>query len=379
VIALIVLGAIPVHPKEPSAGPADSAHAVYGTTTYGGAYDKGVVYKVDQAGNETVLYSFKGVPDGANPLLGRLTSDSAGNLYATTYFGGKHNRGTVVKLDPSGNETVLHNFGGISGENPMAGVIRDAGGNLYGTAVLGGLGCGVVFKINPIDNETTLHSFTGGSDGCNPQAGLIRDSLGNLYGTTLWGGPHNAGVVYKVDPAGNETVLYAFTGGADGRHPFGPVTQDSTGNLYGTAGDGGKYDLGVVYQVDPSGNETVLYSFRGGADDGAGPTAGVVRDSSGNLYGTTTFGGQKETGVVYKVDMGGNETVLHAFTGGKDGSVPLGALVRDAAGNLYGTTQYGGANGMGVVFKIGLAGQGHVLHAFTGTDGYYPAAGVIVR
>jgi uncharacterized repeat protein (TIGR03803 family) len=380
VFALAVFGAIPIHTRGSSDSPADSAHAVYGTTQYGGTHGLGVVYKVDQAGNETVLYAFKGVPDGAYPL-GVLTSDSAGNLYGTTVGGGKYNVGTVFKLDPSGNETVLHSFSfnKSDGAYPQAGVVRDAGGNLYGTAESGADTCGVVFKINPIRNGTVLYSFTGGSDGCTPSTRLIRDSLGNLYGTTQVGGPHNGGVVYKVDPAGNETVLYAFTGGADGDQPSSPVTRDSDGNLYGTTSSGGKYSSGTVYKVDPSGNETVLYNF-GGLADGRYPVGDVVRDEAGSLYGTTSAGGGSPSfGVAYKLDASGNQTVLHTFTNGADGGMPTSGLVRDSAGNLCGTTGTGGVNNNGVVFKIGLAGKEHVLHAFTGADGATTFAGVIER
>jgi uncharacterized repeat protein (TIGR03803 family) len=377
VVALALFGAIPIHTKGSSDSPADSTHALYGATEFGGRYDWGVVYKVDQAGNETVLYSFTGGADGAAPN-GDLVCDSAGNLYGTSFEGGKHGRGNVFKVDPSGNETVLHNFAGPDGGSPEAGVVLDAGGNLYGTTNGGGADDdGVVFKIDPIGNETVLYSFTGGSDGGRPNARLIRDSLGNLYGTTASGGAHNSGVVYKVDPVGNETVLYAFTGGADGGYPSTPVTRDSAGNLYGTTDSGGTHAFGVVYKVDSSGNETVLHSFTNGAD-GRYPYAGVVRDAAGNLYGSTHNGGHGKLGVVYKLDASGNLTVLHSFTGGADGAGPGGRLVRDSAGNLYGTTYPGGANRKGVVYKIDLAGQEQVLHTFTGADGWIPF-GVILR
>jgi uncharacterized repeat protein (TIGR03803 family) len=378
VAALIVLGAISIHTQESSASAPDSTHALYGTTTLGGAYGYGVVYKVDQAGNQTVLYSFKGAPDGAYPAC-VLTSDSAGNLYGTTAEGGTRNVGTVFKIDPSGNETVLRNFGSPAGTFPRAGLIRDGVGNLYGITEAGGaFSQGVVFKMNPMGYETILHSFTGGSDGIFPEARLIRDSLGNLYGTTINGGPHVLGTVYKVDPAGNETVLYAFTGGADGGLPIASVTRDSDGNLYGTTSSGGQYNFGAVYKVDASGNETVLYSFSS-FGDGARPNAGVVRDAAGNLYGATGGGGPSDTGVVYKLDPSGNETILHTFTGGADGGVPSGDLVRDSAGILYGTTAYGGLSGNGVVYRIDPAGQEHVVYSFTGgADGSFPR-GVIMR
>ncbi len=238
---------------------------------------------------------------------------------------------------------VIHNFAAPpGGANPFGGVIRDAAGNLYGTAVQGGTAnAGVVFKIDPTGHQTVLYSFMGGADGLYPEASLIRDAAGNLYGTTNQGGsPASAGVVFKVDSAGHETVLYRFTGGADGGYPYSGVIRDSAGKLYGTTFGGGTANFGTVYKVDASGHETVLYSFTGG-NDGAHPNAGVVRDTAGNLYGTTVNSGSGFAGVVYKVDPAGKQTVLHSFSGA-DGVEPYGGVVRDTAGSLYGTTFYGG-------------------------------------
>ena len=195
-----------------------------------------------------------------------------------------------------------------------------------------------------------LHTFTGG-DGYQPYAGLVRDSAGNLYGTTAGGGTYGAGVVFQLDATGAETVLYSFTGGADGATPVADVKRDSAGNLYGTTAGGGTYGAGVVFQLDATGAYTVRYTFTGGAD-GANPYARLVRDSAGNLYGTTVNGGAYGYGVVFKLDTTGAETVLHSFTGGKDGANPYAGLLLDSASNLYGTTYYGGAYGKGVAFKI---------------------------
>jgi uncharacterized repeat protein (TIGR03803 family) len=332
-----------------------------------------------QAQTEMVLHSFtKSAGDG--PVAG-VIQDSAGNLYGTTFEGGSPRKinGLVYKLDKAGHETVLHNFTvGANGANPEAGVIRDSAGNLYGTAVLGGeANAGVVYKVDTTGQETVLYSFTGGADGNDPFASVIRDSAGNLYGTTFAGGAPGAGVVYKLDTAGNETVLYTFTGGADGARPQASVIRDSKGNLYGTT-SGGAAGYGVVYRLSKAGKEKVLYSFTGGAD-GANPVAGVIRDSAGNLYGTTLSGGTAKFGVVYKVDTTGNETVLYTFTGGADGGEPRAGVVFDAVGNLYGTTSGGGAANAGVVFKLDTAGSETVLYSFTGgADGSHPYAGVIL-
>jgi uncharacterized repeat protein (TIGR03803 family) len=361
----------------------DAKGNLYGTTVNSGTGFGGVVFRMDPMGNETVLHSFSG-EDGVEPY-GGLIGDGAGNLYGTTFYGGTTNNGVVYKLDVTGKETVLYNFtGGADGGEPQVGVIRDAQGNLYGTTLYGGggdcpLGCGVVYKLDAIGQESVLHAFTGGADGANGYAdpGLIRDAEGNLYGATSnGGGPASAGVVFELDPAGQESVLYTFPGGSDGANPHAGVISDGTGNLYGTTYSGGPASAGVVYQVDATGHETILYRFTGGAD-GANPNAGAIRDSTGNLYGTTIYGGIGY-GVVYKLDTAGNETVLHTFTGGPDGAYPYAGVIRDSEGNLYGTASRGGPTNSGVVYKVGAAGDETVLYSFTGgPDGSGPQAGVI--
>jgi len=302
--------------------------------------------------------------------------------------------------------TVLYTFtGGGDGANPSAGLIQDAAGNLYGTASEGGLttgcefgsaGCGVLFKLDRKDNETALYSFTGyPTDGEFPVAGLVPDKQGNLYGTTKYGGTYDVGTVFRVDRNGQETVLYSFTGGADGANPFAGLVLDKAGNLYGTTPYGGdlscslegQYGCGVVFRIDGTGQETVLYTFTGGADGGF-PTAGLIWDQRGNLYGTTEFGGlvSCSCGVVFKLDLAGQETVLYSFTGGADGAFPFAGLVLDKAGNLYGTTLYGGdlncaplpGLGCGNVFKLKPNGKEIALYNFTGgADGFNPVAGVV--
>ena len=357
----------------------DSAGNLYGTTngSYsdvggGGSNNAGVVFEVDTCGNETVLYSFTGGADGSFP--NGVIRDSAGNLYGTTYLGGASNAGVVFKVDASGNETVLYTFtGGADGGGPYGPLVRDSKGNLYGTTYQGGASnAGVVFKVDASGNETVLYTFTGGADGGGPYGAPILDSEGNLYGTTYQGGASNAGVVFKVDPTDHETVLYTFTGGNDGGYPSAGVIRDSAGNLYGTTSGGGASGAGVVFKVDPSGHETVLYSFTGGADGGS-PGAGVIRDPAGNLYGTTDGGGTAELGVVFKLDKSGNETVLHSFMRGVDGDQPdLAGVIRDEAGNLYGTTAFNGAGGQGTVYKLDPNGNVTVLYAFPGTrDGQH--------
>jgi uncharacterized repeat protein (TIGR03803 family) len=337
----------------------DAAGNLYGTTYYGGTYDNGTVYEVDSKGNETVLYSFSGGADGGSSYAG-LTLDAAGNLYGTTYYGGSGGCndgygggcGVVFELSTTGQESVLHSFsGGADGKYPLAILLRDSAGNLYGTASGGGAyGYGTVFMIDSTGNETVLYSFTGSTDGANPGYGvLVRAANGTLYGTTGAGGdmsectPRGCGTVFKLDNAGRETVLYSFTGGADGAGPVGLV-RDAGGNLYGTTGHGGAHGAGTVFKVDKSGKETVLHSFSHSKKDGRLPFAGVIRDPAGNLYGTTYTGGTYGNGTLFKVDKKGKETVLHSLTF-SDGGGMVGGLVRDAKGNLYGAAQTGGTSG----------------------------------
>jgi uncharacterized repeat protein (TIGR03803 family) len=359
----------------------DTAGNFYGVTGEGGTSNRcphgcGTVFKLTRSGAETVLYSFTGKSgDGKYPAnLESLTRDAPGNIYGTTFEGGDpatcggSGCGIVFKLDEKGKETVLHTFGhGRDGLEPASGLVRDTADNLYGTTEAGGANNGgTVFKISKTGKYTVLYSFAfpGGSDGADPVGGLIRDSADNLYGTTFYGGggcTFGCGTVFKLDSKGNETVLYRFTDGADGAFPLGRLLRDAAGNLYGTASGGGNFGCfdgegcGVLFKLDMTNRETVLYTFTGGAD-GKYPYAGLVRDSLGNLYGTTLNGGNSGWGVAFKLDATGTETVSHNFSSGSDGAYPLG-LLGDAAGNLYGVSNSGGdlncgQIGCGTVFEI---------------------------
>jgi uncharacterized repeat protein (TIGR03803 family) len=337
------------------------------------------------------LHRFTGGEDGGSPAATPLR-DEEGNLYGTTYEGGAFYYGVVFKLDRNGKETVLHNFTSADGMWPAGSLIRDAVDNLYGTTSYGGTaegggcihGCGTVFKVDKTGKETVLYAFTGGADGGTPFTGLIRDAEGNFYGTTLYGGNlgcnfgHGCGTVFSLDASGKETVLYAFAGTADGAFPSAGLIRDDAGNLYGMTTD---YELdlclyrpicGTVFKLDKAGKKTVLYSFTGGAD-GGNPSGNFIRDAAGNFYGATIGGGDFSgcmygCGTVFKLDNSGKETVIYAFPGGADGYSPTG-VIRDAAGNLYGATQYGGdlsecSIGCGTVFKVDTTGKETVLHAF---------------
>ena len=333
------------------------------------------------AWTEKVLHAFSGT-DGVHPYAG-LVADSAGNLYGTTHDGGAAGIGLVFELSPPAagktawRETVLHSFNGADGDNPGAGLIADSAGNLYGTTDFGGKsGDGVVFELSPPAagqtawTETVLHAFNR-ADGYAPVAGLIADSAGNLYGTTLFGGggncPNGCGTVFELSPpaagqtAWTETVLHAFDG-TDGELPYAGVIADSAGNLFGTTAYGGPlHNDGVVFELSPPGagrtawTETVLFAFHG--TGGQFVAAGLIADSARNLYGMAGEGGRADDGVVFKLSppaagqTAWTKTVLHSFNGA-DGGDPLAALIADGAGNLYGTAYRGGAHDAGVVFEL---------------------------
>jgi uncharacterized repeat protein (TIGR03803 family) len=341
------------------------------------------------ASTETLLYSFGAYTADAIGPGASLVMDTAGNLYGTTYGGGAYDYGAVFKLTPSGTETVLYSFGSQTGDgnHPEAGLIMDKKGNFYGTAYEGGAdGWGTVFKLTPAGKETVLYSFKGDPDGGKPMAGLIMDKSKNLYGTTTTGGAYGNGTVFKVTPSGNETLLYTFGSIPDGNTPWGGVIMDTAGSLYGTTFYGGTYDDGTVFTLSPSGTETVLHSFNGSPGDGAYPLSSLIMDKKGNTYGTTEQGGTDGYGTVFELTAAGAESVLYNFgsqPGDGSNTYPYAGLITDKKGNLYGTTLFGGTDNDGIVFEVskkGSAWKETILHTFTGEpgDGQRPFAGLIM-
>jgi uncharacterized repeat protein (TIGR03803 family) len=348
----------------------DASGNLYSTTIGGGCCGNGTVFKltpnVDGSWTESMLYSFTGGRDGGQPTSA-LIFDASGSLYGTTNFGGNDNDGTVYKLtrnsDGSWIETVIHSFNGRDGEIPVAGLVFDATGNLYGTATLGGAyGHGVVFKLAPNSGgswtESTLHDFKGGKDGGYPDHGhLIFDAAGNLYGVTAgWYGGDSNGTVFELTPNSDgswtQSVLYNFSGGEDGAVAQGTLAFDPAGRLYGTTLAGGTYGQGTVFKLtlgsDGKWVKHVLHQFKGGTD-GAVPFAGVVFDTAGHLHGTTFNGGgglcdgQWGTGcgTIFKLipnSTGGWTYQVPRRYKGLPASEPMGAVLIDAAGNLYLTT-----------------------------------------
>jgi len=375
----------------------DAAGNLYGTTCGGlclvGATNLGTVFKLSQRGagwTFNTLYYFRGGADGAAPYS-RVILGPDGTLYGTTYLGGGNGCGgagcgTVFNLQPPANsvtpsifggwtETVLYSFqGGSDGASPVLGDLAfDSAGNIYGTTAAGGAyNAGTVFKLMRSGNswsESVLYSFTGGSDGSEPLGGVILDGAGNLYGTTMLGGEgfcaygSSCGAVFELSRSASgwtETVLQSFYGGRDGGYPIGGLAQGRYG-IIGTTSLGGDNGGGTAFVLN---NELFLYSFSGNNNSvpWPGPWSSLVYGAVGApgvAYGTTFADGAYNAGSVFYLYgcAGWTADSLHDFTGGQDGAYPVGSVVFDGAGNLYGTTAEGGSYGNGVVFEIAGAGN----------------------
>ncbi len=369
----------------------DSSGNLYGTTVAGGYTGGdcsnggcGIVFKLVKGISgwvETTLYSFPGDYDGGNPLS-RVIIAPDGTLFGTTSWGGgdcnvnETNCGTFFHLTPPPaerasalapwSETVLYTYTSENGAYPAGDLIVDQAGNVYGTSQGGGPArMGVVYELTPSGGGwvgTVLYAFQGPPDGENPVGGVVFDQSGNLYGVTTYGGPDDAGTIYQLSQPGStwtEQILHAFHN-RDGSVPEGGLIIDSSGKLYGTTAAGGTVGEGTIFEFKPgSGGLTVntLYSFSSGCTGTCGAQAKLMMDAAGNLYGTTTYGGAYGAGNVFKLapsNGGWTYTSLHDFTGQNDstGAYPMCSLVMGASGNLYGTTDEGGAHNNGVVFEI---------------------------
>jgi uncharacterized repeat protein (TIGR03803 family) len=360
----------------------DGAGNLYGTSVQGGDFGGGTVFQLAPSGDawtHTVLYSFTGGLDGGQPY-GGVTLDGQGNLYGTAVVGGtggacEDGCGVAYKLTNVGGtwtQTVLHNFtGGDDGSGPGAGLTLDKGGNLYGMTPIGGAyGVGTIYQLHPGPNGNwqlrVIHAFTGGVDGSNASAGrLLLDDAGNLFGAATVGGANGKGTVFKLvrtqDANWTLRTIYAFKGQPDAGFPYGALSFDQAGRLYGTTYYDGANNLGSVYQLSrvpgAGWRERVLYSFEGGTD-GANSISGLVFDADGNLYGTTSEGGAPGCGcgTIFKLTRGGNgswtESVAYRFQGVPDGAFAYNGLVGDSAGNFYGATVHGGADNDGSIYQF---------------------------
>ncbi len=361
-------------------------NAAYGTTLDGGEMGFGTVYRLTAKGTESFIYDFEGgSADGAGPS-GNLARDQAGNIYGTTQGGGtcqqnNGNCGTVYKIDSSAHESILYSFqpGTDDGENPGSGVVLGPDGNLYGPAQAGKFGQGVIFKVNPASGEESIFYQFGtiSGDGINPFGALTFDSKGNMYGVAQYGGScsSSGGTLFKITSGGVESTLHSFcVGDTNGATPNGPVALDAVGNIYGVTQQGGDLTCsdsfapgigcGTVFKETPAGQFSVVHAFAGAPSDGAGDPGvaaggglGVISDAAGNIYGITQFGGAGTglgNGIIFAVAKGTTYKVLHIFEGGpNDGSQPQAPLVF-LSGNLYGTTIQGGASNFGTAFRLGL-------------------------
>jgi uncharacterized repeat protein (TIGR03803 family) len=329
----------------------DASGNFYGTTGGGGSSDSGTVFELAAgSGTITTLASFNGT-NGAILLPGGLTADSGGNLYGTTALGGTNHNGTVFELAAgSGTITTIALFGGTNGANPDGGLVADASGNLFGTTSSGGaFGHGTVFELTAGSHAlTTLASFNG-ANGAVPIGNLIADSTGNLYGATSGGGTSGLGTVFEL-PAGSGTIttlasfLRAKPGVPGPGSPSAGLVADASGNLFGMTSTGGANSLGTVFELAAGSGTIITLASFGGANGSGGSGSPLTVDASGNLFGTAGDGS------VFEIAAGsGAITTLAVFN---DGSVATGGLLADSTGNLYGTTPDGGANVSGSVFKL---------------------------
>lgn len=361
--------------------------------------------------HEQVLHSFGEDDNGAYPISS-LVADSQGNLYGTTNLAGSNGSGTIFELTPTpGGDwtfTLLHTFTGDDGGNPRSGLLLDQSGNLYGTTANGGSSIyGTVFELSPGASGWTfnvIHTFTGGDDGGFPSGDLIYGGNGILYGATGSGGGSSnctfgCGTVFQLQRSSlgqwTEKVLYSFQGATDGAGPLGPLARDSAGNLYGVAAQGSQSQCpggcGMVFRLHQTAHgswqkQTVL-AF-GDRKKGWFPNGGLTFDRAGNLYGTTSLGGDLSCnppngcGIVFKINSTGKETVVHSFTGNGDGMLPETGLTLGPAGHLLGTTAEGGNAipncefGCGTVFDVAPSGKVVILYPFGGSDGLMPLAPV---
>ena len=358
---------------------------LYGTTQSGGKADSGTVFRETTAGALSILYSFcsqTNCVDGSLPM-GALVQGTDGNFYGTTSSGGAFGQGTVFKITTSGSLTTLHSFCSLSqcadGQSPHAGLVQGRDGNFYGTTLGSAPYGGNIFRITPtgtLSNVYTFCSVANCADGLAPEGGLIQASDGSLYGTTSQGGVFGTGgTVFRLNSSGVLTTLYSFcslVGCHDGSTPYSSLAQGKDGNFYGTTSGGGTIGKGTAYKLTTSGQLTTLYNFcsQTNCADGEYPYAGVVQGSDGNFYGATEAGGSKSNnticpfgcGTLFQLTPAGvltTEYNMCSVLNCTDGAQPFAGLVQASSGTFYGTTSYGGTcttrlEGCGTLFSFSL-------------------------
>jgi uncharacterized repeat protein (TIGR03803 family) len=357
---------------------------LYGLATAGGAFGRGEVFRITpSSGTYTAVHAFTGWLDGGNPTSSPLTLGADGFLYGTTSNGGAYAQGTIFRMSLDGTLTTLYAVAaGPEGANPRAALVQASDGNFYGTTYYGGLyDHGTIFRTTPSGATTTLYTFTGGQDGGYPMASLIQGSDGNLYGTTSLNGAYNAGTVFQVTTSGVLRTYHAFAGGADGAYPQAELIQGRDGSFYGTTYGGRTFGHGTVFRMAADGAVTILHVFAGDAE-GAEPVAGLLQTADGTLYGTASSDGRPYYenygpcpllyGTVFSITPTGTFRTLHVFDG-TDGRTPASRLVPARDGTLYGTTSgrcESGAN----IFRMNLDGTVTTLKRDVYSPGLVQAA-----
>jgi uncharacterized repeat protein (TIGR03803 family) len=354
----------PAHPNFPGFIVQGRDGNLYSTSNDGGTDNAGTVFKVTPAGQVSVLYSFDGVT-GAFPSSG-LTLGTDGNFYGTTFENGPLNYGTVFKITPKGKLTVLHAFDNSDGSTPWAAPVEGTDGAFYGTTEDGGsANCGTVYRVTAAGKFKTLYNFDG-TYGCQPLAPLVLGNDGNFYGTALGltGVNPNWGAIFKVTSAGAITLLHGFDS-THGAEPYAPLMQASDGNFYGTTSGGGNYNNGVVFEMSPAGAFTDLFDFNPNTD-GAGPFAALVQGTNGILYGTTVYGGTFNSGTIYSIPLGsGGLSILYSFDG-TSARAPGTPLTQYTKGSFYGDCAWGGSDDLGTFYSLN-AGLGPFVRLVTTT------------
>jgi uncharacterized repeat protein (TIGR03803 family) len=338
-------------------------------------------YAQARAPDDKIIHAFAGGRDGSGPADG-VTMDSAGSLYGTTTGGGhagcsrSGGCGTVFEIAQDGTESILLAFDRADGSLPESVPFIDKAGNIYATTIEGGdgrrLGHGTLVRIPPDGQATVLHYFCRTNacrDGGSPSGRLIGDKAGNLFGVAYVGGPEEDGVIFEYTSGGKYKIIYAI----GEPEASGEFARDADGNFYVATGGGGANGTGTIIKVSPDGTGTILYDFgANGSGDEASPT-GVTLDNGGALYGFTYAGGANGAGTVFTIDSNGSEQVLYSFTGGNGGASPSAAPLLDKAGNICGVASAGGTNNSGAVFELTSAGKLNVLHDFANSpDGAEP-------
>ena len=331
---------------------------IFGTTVFGGANGAGTVWELSSTGTYSLLYSFgDSLTDGSGPVAG-VTIDSHGNLFGTTRAGGANGAGTVWEISSSNTYSVLYSFGASTTDanDPSAGVTVDASGNLYGVTEFGGAnGKGAVWEISASNTYSILYSFgASGGDAAYPVANVVFDSNGNMFGTSAYGGLYGGGAIWEITSTGSYSVYHSLgSSSSDGANPLAGVAFDAYGDMYGTTKTGGASGVGTVWEITASGTYGTLHSFGSSSSDGSGPNAGVTVDNSGNLFGTTTAGGSSNAGAVWEITSVGTYQLIYSFGAfSNDAATPIGGVTCDASGNLYGSTSIGGASNYGTLWKI---------------------------